>query len=129
MSQTQTQTQLKGMSIWGAFANLGNTVLGAGLLGLPYAFANVGYVMGIFMLIICAYFSMTALHFLSMCCKQTMKNSTNKESSFYTVAKIVDPRLPLLVDLAVIIKCFGVSASYLIVVGDLMVSVVLVVLW
>ena len=40
-------------------------------------------------------------------------------SSFYTVAKASVPSFTKLIDVAVMIKCFGVGTSYLIVIGDL----------
>ncbi len=102
----------------GGYVNLGNTLLGAGILGLPYAFANSGYVLGTFMLIICGTFSATALHSLTISARRTSEKG--EQSSFYSVAAAIDPRLTMAVDLAVFIKCFGVSSAYLIVVGDLM---------
>ncbi|CAE7673250.1 avt5 [Symbiodinium microadriaticum] len=41
-------------------------------------------------------------------------------SSFYTVAEASVPQLTFLIDLAVAVQCFGVCASYLIVIGGLM---------
>jgi hypothetical protein len=60
------------MSRGGAVANLGNTLLGAGILGLPYAFANTGWVLGTFMLLLCCYFSSTGLFFLSLCAAKVL---------------------------------------------------------
>ena len=108
------------MTLLGAYVNLCNTALGAGILGLPYALANAGYVMGIFMLIICAYFSATGLHLLTKCSQRATPKG--EIASFYSIARVVDKKLPLVVDAAVGLKCFGVATSYLIVIGDLMPS-------
>ena len=39
--------------------------------------------------------------------------------SFYSVSNAVAPRWTWLIDGAVMVKCFGVATSYLIIVGDL----------
>ena len=70
------------------------------------------------MLLICLYFSATGLHLLTLTAARTKRKG--EQTSFYTIAKEAHPYLPLLVDLAVSIKCFGVAASYLIVISDLM---------
>ena len=39
-----------------------------------------------------------------------------EQTSFYTIAREAHPYLPIIVDVAVSIKCFGVAASYLIII-------------
>ena len=34
--------------LFSSFANMTNTICGAGILGLPYAFANTGWIVGVF---------------------------------------------------------------------------------
>lgn len=46
------------------------------------------------------------------------------ESSYYSVARLTYPKAAILIDSAIAVKCFGVSISYLIVIGDLMPEVV-----
>lgn len=96
-----------------------NTILGAGMLGLPHAFAESGYILGVFMLAIFGCFSAFALHLLSCCSTQLAS-----PCSFYTLTSRAIPRGTFLVDLAIAIKCFGVGTSYLIVIGDVMPAVV-----
>lgn len=45
---------------------------------------------------------------------------TPPPASFYLVANAAVPGFAFLIDLAVVVKCFGVSVSYLVVVGDMM---------
>jgi len=97
------------------FFNLCNTVVGSGMLGLPYAFAQTGWLLGTVLCLVCAFFSSFALHCLALCALERPP-----PSSFYSVAIDVVPSLTTLIDLAVAAKCFGVATSYLIVMGDLM---------
>lgn len=97
------------------FVCLTNTLMGAGMLGLPYAFANTGWILGTFLMACCACSSAFALHVLSICATKT-----EKPSSFYAVAMLAAPSYVVLIDFAVAIKCFGVATSYLIIIGGLM---------
>ena len=101
------------------YINLTSTIVGAGVLGLPHAYALTGLLGGTFLLVGCALSSGFALHLLSRCAKQCAP-----PASFYAVAQRSLPRASALIDAAVSIKCFGVATSYLIVIGDLMPAVV-----
>ena len=98
-----------------AYIGLTSTVIGAGILGLPHAFASTGFVGGALLLLFCGGSSALALHFLVKCAK-----SIPGSASFYSVAEVALPGYSSWIDLAVAIKCYGVATSYLIVVGDLM---------
>jgi hypothetical protein len=100
-------------AITACIATLANTILGAGILGLPHAFASSGYGLGLFLLGLAACASGLGLHLLA----QSAKKLGELPSSFYTVAKEALPRWTFLIDLAVAIKCFGpnnysISLSY-----------------
>ena len=105
----QLSIQANSATIFSCFVNLANTILGSGMLGLPYAFSHTGWVLGSFLLVICGSLSSFALHL-----------KEKQPSSFYTVAHAALPKFTLLIDIAVAVKCFGVATSYLIVIGDLM---------
>lgn len=94
---------------------LANTIMGAGILGLPYAFAQTGWLVGSIFMILCATSSVFSLHELSICAAMTQK-----PSSFYSVAMIAAPQFVWLIDAAVAIKCFGVATSYLVIIGGVM---------
>jgi len=102
-------------SIASCIINLSNTILGSGMLGLPYAYAQTGHVLGTLLMIFAASSSSFALHFLSEC---ALKDKL--PSSFYSVATKALPKFTIVIDGAVAIKCFGVATSYLIVIGDVM---------
>lgn len=105
-----------GNATWiSAYINLTSTVIGAGILGLPHAFASTGFVGGASVLLFCASSSALALYFLAKCAKRVTPPIT-----FFSVAEAILPGYSGVIDLAVAIKCYGVATSYLVVIGDLM---------
>jgi len=110
------EADLLNRSSWlSCYINLTSTILGAGMLGLPYAYANLGWVLGAILIILCGIGAAFALYFLARCALKT-----SKPSSFYKVASMATPKYVFIIDLIIAIKCFGVATSYLIVVSDLM---------
>lgn len=102
-------------TFWSCFVNLTSTIIGAGILGLPHAFAATGWIPGMALLLFFGAASAFALHLLSVCSKKVPIPAT-----FYDIAAIALPKFSWLIDVAVAVKCYGVATSYLIVVGDLM---------
>ena len=94
--------------------NLLNTILGAGILGLPYAFTQCGIVLGISLFGVAGALSATGLHLLSCCARAV------PDGSFNVMADLTVPYLKIITDIAVALKCFGVGTSYMIVIGDVM---------
>jgi amino acid permease len=109
------ETAFGDSSSWSCFFNLANTIVGAGMLGLPYAFAGSGWVVGTVMLVVCGLATIFALHLLSLCAAKV-----GKPASFYTVAMKTMPSLTLVIDFFVAVMTFGVGVSYLVVVASLM---------
>ena len=111
-----TEADLRNRATWlSCYINLTSTILGAGMLGLPYAYANMGWILGTLLIIVCGTAATFALYFLAVCAKKT-----DLPSSFYTVAKVAAPQYSFIIDAIIAIKCFGVATSYLVVIGDLM---------
>ena len=104
--------------ITGSVINLTNTIIGAGVLGLPYAYAGAGYVLGTILLLCFAFFSSMGLHLLQVSAREVSPG----HGSFFAVANASVPTLAFLSDAAVAIKCFGVACAYLLVIGDLVPS-------
>ena len=102
-------------TIFSSFINLSNTILGSGMLGLPYAFSCVGWVFGTFLLLLSGFIMSFTLHLLASCAL-----FYSIPTSFSKVGLNIHLFCSLFIDLAVSIKCFGVATSYLIVIGDLM---------
>ncbi|GMI27691.1 hypothetical protein TeGR_g4698, partial [Tetraparma gracilis] len=105
-------------------ANLANTILGSGVLGLPHAFASTGSLAGLLLLTTAASFSAVGLHLLSACALSSPSPiSRSSPSSFYAVARRAYPPATMVIDAVVAFKCFGVSTSYLTIIGDCMTEV------
>lgn len=100
-------------SIYSAAFNIANTILGAGMLGLPAALSKWGVVFGMIGLVVAAACAALGLILLSECA-----DIVGRPAGFYDVAEKAQHRLGLAIDIAVAIKCFGVAVSYIIVVGD-----------
>lgn len=96
--------------------NLVKTIMGAGMLAIPYAFRNDGVLVGSLLTLLAAVTSGLGLFILGKCSK-TLINPRN--SSFFTLCMLTYPSLSPLFDLAMIVQCFGVGLSYLILIGDL----------
>ena len=107
------QAATTGTPLRGGVFVLANTILGAGMLGLPFAFAACGFLLGPVMLCIFASCSSLALVLLS-----ESADAVGRPATFNSVAERAMPGSGVLIDLAVAIKCFGVATSYLIVIGD-----------
>lgn len=95
---------------------LGNTLLGgSGMLGIPHAFAVAGWMLGSALLLLFGFASAFGCHLLQC----SARKIGQAPCSFYTVANAAAPRWTWLIDGAVMVKCFGVATSYIIIVGDL----------
>ncbi|WWD22334.1 hypothetical protein CI109_106825 [Kwoniella shandongensis] len=106
-------------SVTSSVTNLTNTIVGAGALAFPSAFASMGMIPGI---ISCAFSAMTAmfgLYLLSRCASVvgTRPGEQGRKASFNEVARLTFGKgwATRAFDLAIAIKCFGVSVSYLII--------------
>ena len=114
---TASSNKSGGSSIASGVINLTNTIVGAGMLGLPGAFGGTGWLSGVVLIVLSAMFSAHGLVLLSKAACLT-----GKPSSFYSVAQASVPRYTILIDLAVSLKCFGVATGYLITISDSMVN-------
>ncbi|GAB5593637.1 hypothetical protein Unana1_08537 [Umbelopsis nana] len=100
--------------------NLANTVLGTGMLAMPSAVASVGLIPAIFLIIFAATTSSIGLYYLSRCAART----EGRSASFFAVSQLTWPSAAIFFDLAIAIKCFGVSVSYVLIIGDLMPTII-----
>jgi Transmembrane amino acid transporter protein len=99
--------------------NLSNTILGAGILAMPSVFSATGLGLGVLLVFWCAFCSGMGLLLLSK-----VAQKVGRTSSFFSCAKITYPNIAILIDLAIAIKCFGVSISYLVISGELLPKVI-----
>ncbi|CCH61683.1 hypothetical protein TBLA_0F01400 [Henningerozyma blattae CBS 6284] len=105
------------MSLRAGTITLLHTACGAGILAVPYAFKPFGVIPGMLILLVC---SSTAILGLLLQVKVTKYTPVGEKHSFFELASKIHPRLAVLFDIAIAIKCFGVATSYLIAVGDLL---------
>jgi len=113
----------KKASIVSCVINLLNTVAGAGMLGLPGAYAGAGYITGTLLLFVAAFFSALGLHLLAISAATAQpRNLTGKPASFHSVASTAMPAFAIFIDAAVALKCFGVATGYFVTVSDCMVD-------
>jgi amino acid permease len=114
----------KTASLASCSVHLLNTLAGTGMLGLPSAYSSSGFVVGTILLIFAAFFSALGLHLLVVSAATVQARNRNSSSSpsasFYSVATAAMPEFAVGIDLAIAIKCFGVSIGYFITVGDCM---------
>lgn len=104
-------------SVSSGTANLINTIVGAGILAMPYGLKSNGIMFGSGLIIWSACTSAFGLYLQNKVAKYTQQTGA---VSYFSLAQLTYPHLSIVFDLAISIKCFGVGVSYLVVIGDLM---------
>lgn len=95
-------------------------VLGAGVLAMPLALSRMGILVGILVIMWSALAAGFGLYLQTRCARYLERGS----SSYFALSQITYPNVAVVFDAAIVVKCFGVGVSYLIVIGDLMPGVV-----
>lgn len=114
------KNRIRTANVLSSCINLCNTIIGAGVLSLPYALAANGSLFGVMIMAFCGLASGFGLYLLVKC---TDFHGKDVLATYYSCAKLAFPKWPWLafvIDTIVFIKCFGVAVSYLIVIGDVM---------
>lgn len=111
--------ELHEASTFSCYINLLNAIIGSGVLGLPYAFAQSGYLLGFILIVVAYCITMFSLHLLTICGTQI-----KPPASFYKVTEATLPKFSFLIDFSVFLMCFGCGISYLIVFSTLMPDVI-----
>ncbi|OUM54656.1 hypothetical protein BVG19_g4074 [[Candida] boidinii] len=111
-----SQQSSPGSTIKSSVINLINTIIGAGLLAIPYSFKTDGVLLGVLILLFSGISSSFGLYLQGVSSKFLKKGDAN----FFTICSITYPSLSVLFDIAIAIQCFGVGLSYIILTGDLM---------
>ncbi|WVQ80408.1 hypothetical protein IAT38_002513 [Cryptococcus sp. DSM 104549] len=106
-------------SITSSVTNLSNTILGAGALAFPSAFAAMGMLPGVISCAFSGASAMFGLYLLSRCASVvgTRPGEEGRKASFNEIARLTFGKgwATRAFDLAIAIKCFGVSVSYLVI--------------
>ncbi|KAH3760793.1 amino acid transporter [Pelomyxa schiedti] len=108
--------------------NLAKTMVGAGILSLPYAMSNTGLLLGSLLIVTFACLSLFGLLLLIRCANivetrlrfRGMQKTIKDGIFFYTIADEVAPVSVLFINIALTIKTFGNCCSYLIILGQLL---------
>ncbi|TKA67390.1 hypothetical protein B0A55_07826 [Friedmanniomyces simplex] len=100
--------------------NLVNTIVGAGVLAMPHALSNMGIILGTVVILWAGLTAGFGLYLQTRCARYLDRGA----ASFFALSQITYPNAAVLFDAAIVVKCFGVGVSYLIIIGDLMPGVV-----
>lgn len=87
---------------------------------MPLALSRMGILVGILVIMWSALAAGFGLYLQTRCARYVERGS----SSYFALSQITYPNAAVIFDAAIVIKCFGVGVSYLIVIGDLMPGVV-----
>lgn len=107
-------------SLVSSISNLTNTIIGTGMLATPGAFKYTGLLLGMFLIFFCGFTAALGLYLLTRCAARV----GGRKNSFFTIASQALPAGAWYFDLAIALKCYGVSISYLIICGQLMPQVI-----
>lgn len=97
--------------------NILNTIIGAGILTMPYGLRANGLLFGSILIVWSACASAFGLYLQNKVARYTGQRGS---VSYFSLAQVTYPKLSIVFDSAILIKCFGVGVSYLVVIGDLM---------
>jgi len=90
---------------------------------MAHGFAQGGLILGFIAVVSCGSMAYLGLYLLSLCAAHP--SISQRTASFSSISNLTYPHASILFDLAIAIKCFGVSISYLLIFGKLMPQVIL----
>lgn len=105
--------------ILSSMASIANSVLGAGILALPFAYARAGTIGGTILVCWSAILNVVTMHLLSMTAERVSRSGT--PATFRTLATRMLPKsLDWIVDATVVALMLGLATSYLMIFGNLL---------
>eukprot|EP00322_Chrysochromulina_rotalis_P001271 CAMPEP_0115829710 /NCGR_PEP_ID=MMETSP0287-20121206/1241_1 /TAXON_ID=412157 /ORGANISM="Chrysochromulina rotalis, Strain UIO044" /LENGTH=523 /DNA_ID=CAMNT_0003282989 /DNA_START=73 /DNA_END=1644 /DNA_ORIENTATION=- len=114
------ESRAAGATVFACIANLANTNMGVGMLALPAAMSNAGYVGGTLLLLFSVGIAAFGSHLLGECV-----NTIGRPASLSTVtSKALGAPGIILTDASVVIISTSCAIGYLIVVGDMLPEIV-----
>jgi len=115
VQDTEPEGPKKKASVFGAFFNITNCAVGAGILSLPYAFETMGLLQTVIVFFIFAVASVLSLILLPMCAEaaNTESYETTVKAAFGTIAMKAFQAF-------IVVYSIGVAVGYVVIVGDLL---------
>ena len=102
-------------TIFSSVMNLINTIVGVGLLGIPSAVDDTGYILATFLFII---FGLLA--FIGNYLQYESQSCIGSPCTYAKLAKITIPNIYYIVDISAGLGCFGACIAFITVIGDVM---------
>ncbi|KAJ6232995.1 amino acid transporter [Anaeramoeba flamelloides] len=100
-------------TVFGAIANLTNACMGAGILALPYAVSQIGWLFGIIIFILVGLISWGSLQLLML------SSHYEKQYTYEELAKqVIGMKMYVLVKITILTVTALASTNYLIIIGD-----------
>jgi amino acid permease len=107
---------IRGATSVSSIINTVNTIIGSGILVLPYAFRTDSIFLGTIIILLAGIANGLGM-ILQGAASKFLPPGT---ATFFTVCRITYPKLSVLFDFAIFLQCFGVNISYLVLTGDLL---------
>lgn len=108
---SEDETRLAGRPA--STVNLLKTIIGSGILGLPLAIKQFGYVPGLALMTMAALLAATGLHLLTVASMHI-----GRKSSFLGLCHLTYPKAAFVFEAAIAVKCIGAAIVYLSVIGN-----------
>jgi amino acid permease len=95
-----------------SYVNLVKTIIGAGILVLPFALMNTGLLLGLIMIFMAGTLCILGLHLLNVAAM-----NLGRKASFSGLCSLTYPKAAFAFEMAIAIKCIGAAISYISIVG------------
>ena len=116
MLATTTMSTSRGATLTSSVVNTVNTIIGSGILVLPYAFRTDSILLGTSVVVFAGLANAIGMILQGAASKFVPRGT----ATFFTVCRATYPKLSVIFDLAIFAQCFGVNVSYLVLSGDTM---------
>ena len=95
-----------------SYVNLVKTIIGAGILVLPFALMKTGLLLGLIMIFMAGTLCILGLHLLNVAAM-----NLGRKASFSGLCSITYPKAAFAFEMAIAVKCIGAGISYISIVG------------
>ncbi|KXS20771.1 hypothetical protein M427DRAFT_130981 [Gonapodya prolifera JEL478] len=118
------EESMGGATVFSSTLNLTKTILGAGMLSLPYALTKTGIVLGLLVLISSSLLTIWTLRLYVYCARYlpllSSEGAVSKKVSWDNVCQLtgLHPAIGEVVSLNVVVSCLGMCIAYFVAIGD-----------